>query len=70
MKNDRYLKIILTIIAICLVWICVRDINVGGKNVFASSSADGQAEVEVWFSPRTRNNMEEAFFNALQRSSL
>lgn len=25
MKNDKYLKIILTIIAICLVWICIKD---------------------------------------------
>lgn len=25
MKNDKYTKIILTIIAICLVWICLKD---------------------------------------------
>ena len=36
MKNDRYLKIILTIIAICLVWICIRDIKIGGSNLHAT----------------------------------
>ena len=36
MKNDRYIKIILTIIAICLVWICVRDIKIGGSNLHAT----------------------------------
>lgn len=25
---DRYTKVILTVIAICLVWICVRDLDV------------------------------------------
>ncbi len=39
MKNDRHLKIILTIIAICLVWICIRDIKIGGSNLHA---AEGQ----------------------------
>lgn len=38
MKNDKYLKIILTIIAICLVWICVRDIKIGGKYLFAGNN--------------------------------
>ncbi len=27
-KTDMYTKFILTVIAICLVWICVRDIHV------------------------------------------
>lgn len=27
-KTDAYTKFILTVIAICLVWICVRDIHV------------------------------------------
>ncbi len=44
MKSDRYLKIILTIIAICLVWICVRDIKVGGSNLHA---AEGQFPDEM-----------------------
>ena len=35
MKKDIYLKIILTIIAICLVWICVKDIKIGGSNLHA-----------------------------------
>jgi hypothetical protein len=28
MKNDAYTKTVLTIIAICLVWICVRDVTI------------------------------------------
>lgn len=31
MKNDRYLKVVLTIIAICLVWICIREISITPK---------------------------------------
>jgi len=46
MKNDKYLKIILTIIAICLVWICVRDVKIGGNYLFAGSNGrSGQTEV-------------------------
>jgi len=47
MKNDRYLKIVLTIIAICLVWICIRDIEIGQRNLFASGNSSGQQEVYV-----------------------
>jgi hypothetical protein len=46
MKKDRYLKIILTIIAICLVWICVRGVKIGGENIFASDSS-GQEGIYV-----------------------
>ena len=35
MKKDIYLKIILTIIAICLVWICLRDLKIEGTNLHA-----------------------------------
>ena len=28
MTSDRYTRFILAVIAICLVWICVREINV------------------------------------------
>jgi len=47
MKSDKYLKIILTIIAICLVWICVRDIEIGGNRLFAGDSSFGEQEVYV-----------------------
>jgi len=47
MKNDKYLKIILTIIAICLVWICVRDIKIGSSKVYAKDSISGETEVYV-----------------------
>lgn len=26
MKSVRYLKVVLTVIAVCLVWICLRDL--------------------------------------------
>lgn len=45
MKSDRYLKFILTVIAICLVWICVRDIAFGPPRLFADE--DGRAP-GVW----------------------
>jgi len=35
MKKDLYLKIILTIIAICLVWICIRDVTIGPNKAYA-----------------------------------
>lgn len=38
MKNDKYLRFILTVIAICLVWICVRDIAIGPSNLFAGNN--------------------------------
>ena len=27
MHSDRYMKIVLSVVAICLVWICVRDVT-------------------------------------------
>ena len=47
MKKDKYLKVILTIIAICLVWTCVKDIKIGGCSLFASNNSSGQQEVYV-----------------------
>ena len=38
-KADVYTKFILTIIAVCLVWICLRDIDVVPK-VYAASADD------------------------------
>jgi hypothetical protein len=35
MKRDLYTKVILTIIAICLVWICLRDINLSPGKLYA-----------------------------------
>ena len=28
MQSDRYLRVVLTVIAVCLVWICLRDVAV------------------------------------------
>jgi hypothetical protein len=28
MQSDRYLRVVLTVIAVCLVWICLRDVVV------------------------------------------
>lgn len=36
MKKDVYLKVILTIIAICLIWICVKDIKVAPNKLYAN----------------------------------
>jgi len=47
MKKDKYLKVILTIIAICLVWICVRDIKVGSENLYADSANSSQDYIDV-----------------------
>jgi hypothetical protein len=27
MRSDRYLRVVLTVIAACLVWICLRDVS-------------------------------------------
>lgn len=40
MESDRYLKIILTIIATCLVWICIRDVKIGSQRLEAQESHD------------------------------
>jgi hypothetical protein len=45
MKNDKYIRFILTVIAICLVWICVRDIVVGPTNLFAGNNGKAPS---VW----------------------
>jgi len=31
MKKDVYLKVVLTVIAICLIWICIREIPITPK---------------------------------------
>ncbi len=46
-KNDKYFKIILTIIAICLVWICIRDIQFTPKKLYASDDGAGQQGVLI-----------------------
>jgi len=46
-KNDKYLKIILTIIAICLVWICIRDIQFTPNKLYASNDSAGQQGVLI-----------------------
>ena len=44
-KADVYTKFILTVIAVCLVWICVRDMNVIPKAYAAS--ADDVIDVRI-----------------------
>ena len=46
-KGDKYLKIILTIIAICLVWICIRDIQFTPNKLYASDDSAGQQGVLI-----------------------
>jgi hypothetical protein len=38
MQSDRYLKVVLSVIAACLVWICLRDIS-----LVETASAHGDA---------------------------
>jgi len=45
MKNDKYLRFILTVIAICLVWICVRDIVGSPTSLFAGDNVKAPS---VW----------------------
>jgi uncharacterized membrane protein YpjA len=40
MQSDRYLRAVLTVIAVCLVWICLRDVTL-------VNSAHAQADPEV-----------------------
>jgi len=47
MKSDRYLRFVLTVIALCLVWICIRDIRIGDNYLFAGVTRNGQDEVYV-----------------------
>ena len=46
-KDDKYFKIILTIIAICLVWICIRDIRLTPNKLYASNDSPGQQGVLI-----------------------
>ncbi len=46
-KSDKYLKIILTIIAFCLVWICIRDIPFTPNKLYASNDGAGQQGVLI-----------------------
>ena len=39
MQSDHYMKAVLTVIAVCLVWICVRDVAVV-KPAYASGTMD------------------------------
>jgi len=47
MKKDKYLKFILTIIAICLIWICVRDIRIGSHELHAINGSLGVQDVRI-----------------------
>ena len=44
-KVDTYTRFILTIIAVCLVWICIRDVNMIPKAY--ASSADEIVDVRI-----------------------
>jgi len=46
MKRDLYTKVVLTIIAICLVWICIKDITLSPGSLYASPNT-GRAEIDV-----------------------
>jgi len=46
MKNDRYLKFILTVIALCLLWVCFREIPLTPK-LHADSLNNPSSNVDV-----------------------
>jgi hypothetical protein len=46
-KRDLYTKVILTIIAICLVWICVRDVKLGSQRLYAAANSNDEQEVYI-----------------------
>jgi len=51
MKGDKYLKIILTIIALCLLWICLTDVGIFHSKAYAQY---GTQDVRVvYISPLT-----------------
>ncbi len=69
MKKDKYLKFILTIIAICLIWICIRDIRIGRNTVYAEGYNSGQTEVELSFIyPSAKSAIKSAVWDAIQLS--
>ena len=39
MQTDRYMRVVLTVIAVCLVWICLRDVAVV-RPAYASGDMD------------------------------
>jgi len=47
MKKDKYIKVILTIIAICLVWICVRHFKIGYENLYADNENSSKDYMDV-----------------------
>ena len=47
MKTDRYTKAILTLIALCLLWICLRDIPLAPTAEAASLKDGGDDVVKV-----------------------
>lgn len=53
MKNDRYLKAILTVIAICLLWIIIRDIPLTPKLFANPPENNSEVDVRITGSSRT-----------------
>jgi hypothetical protein len=48
MKNDRYLKVVLTVIALCLLWICIKEISIMPKLYAGTpSSKPGTMDVNI-----------------------
>jgi hypothetical protein len=41
MKNDKYTKVVLTIIAICLLWVCLKDLNFLSPQLNAETHGQG-----------------------------
>ena len=50
MKNDKYLRIVLTIIAVCLLWICARDLVQGTPQLYSADKV-GPVSAPIQQSP-------------------
>jgi hypothetical protein len=69
MKKDLYIKVILTIIAICLIWICIRDVSIGEKSLHAANFDPDQNSVYVaGISKRVKSAIEDATKSAIRES--
>ena len=61
MKPDKYLKIILTIIALCLIWLSVKDVVIGPTALY------GSTKEQVPAPPRKPTAEEKEIMELLQR---
>ena len=57
MKTDYYTKAILTVIAVCLSWICIRDIDLVTNAMAQTGSSDAPMPVALYAQVRSDANL-------------